>query len=192
MKTVKVVAAVICDDLNKKNKVFATARGYGEYKGKWEFPGGKIEEGETPSQALKREIEEELDTEINVGDYICTVEYDYPSFHLSMDCFFCEVVKGQLVLKEAEEAKWLTKDTIDSVEWLPADAMVVEKIKGLMVILGGCASSQNNAAPEAVVKMTEITEATVTESAATETAKPDETETEETVTESTTAESNWK
>ena len=192
MKTVKVVAAVICDDLNKKNKVFATARGYGEYKGKWEFPGGKIEEGETPSQALKREIEEELDTEINVGDYICTVEYDYPSFHLSMDCFFCEVVKGQLVLKEAEEAKWLTKDTIDSVEWLPADAMVVEKIKGLMVILGGCASSQNNAAPEAAVKMTEITEATVTESAATEPAKPDETETEETVTESTTAESDWK
>lgn len=130
MKTVKVVAAVICDDLNKRNKVFATARGYGEYKGKWEFPGGKIEEGETPQQALKREIEEELDTEINVGEYICTVEYDYPSFHLSMDCFFCEVVKGQLVLKEAEEARWLTKDTIDSVEWLPADVMVVEIIKG--------------------------------------------------------------
>jgi 8-oxo-dGTP diphosphatase len=131
MKTVRVAAAVIKDG----ERFFATARGYGEYKGKWEFPGGKIEEGETSQQALKREIEEELDTEINVGEYICTVEYDYPSFHLSMDCFFCEVVKGQLVLKEAEEAKWLTKDTIDSVEWLPADVMVVEKIKGLMPIL---------------------------------------------------------
>ena len=125
MKTVSVVAAVIKD----KDRIFATARGYGEYKGWWEFPGGKIEQGETPQQALIREIKEELDTEIRVGDLIDIIEYDYPTFHLSMDCFWAEVVAGNLVLKEAAAAKWLTKETLDSVEWLPADITLIEKIK---------------------------------------------------------------
>ena len=114
MKIVRVVAAVI----RHGDKIFATQRGYGEMKGGWEFPGGKIEEGETPQQALKREIEEELDSEIQVGELIETIEYDYPSFHLSMDCFWCEVLKGDLVLKEHEAAKWLDKDSLDSVAWL--------------------------------------------------------------------------
>lgn len=109
MKTIRVVAAVICDSMQEKYKIYATARGYGDYKGQWEFPGGKIEPGETSQQALKREIEEELDTEIAVEDLIGTIEYDYPAFHLSMDCFWCEVVSGELVLKEAEAARWLTK-----------------------------------------------------------------------------------
>ena len=125
MKTIKVVAAVIKDN----DRIFATARGYGEYKGWWEFPGGKIEQGETPQQALIREIKEELDTEIRVGELIDTIEYDYPIFHLSMDCFWAEVVAGNLVLKEAAAAKWLTKETLDSVEWLPADITLIEKIK---------------------------------------------------------------
>ena len=125
MKTVSVVAAVIKD----KDRIFATARGYGEYKGWWEFPGGKIEQGETPQQALIREIKEELDTEIRVGELIDTIEYDYPTFHLSMDCCWAEVVAGNLVLKEAAAAKWLTKETLDSVEWLPADITLIEKIK---------------------------------------------------------------
>ena len=125
MKTVSVVAAVIKD----KDRIFATARGYGEYKGWWEFPGGKIEQGETPQQALIREIKEELDTEISVGELIDTIEYDYPTFHLSMDCFWAEVVAGNLELIEAAAAKWLTKETLDSVEWLPADITLIDKIK---------------------------------------------------------------
>lgn len=129
MKTVRVVAAVIkAIKENGEPIIFATQRGYGDFKGGWEFPGGKIEEGETPQEALKREIMEELDTEISVGELINTVEYDYPTFHLSMDCFWCEIVKGDLVLKEHEAAKWVTKEQLNSVEWLPADIKLVENI----------------------------------------------------------------
>ena len=132
MKTIRVVAAVMCDSMQEKTRIFATARGYGEFKGLWEFPGGKVEPGETAQQALVREIREELATKIEVGDLIETVEYDYPDFHLSMDCFWCEVIEGQLVLLEAQEARWLTKDELDSVKWLPADYGLVEKIRELM------------------------------------------------------------
>ena len=132
MKTVKVVAAIICDDMKEKNKIFATARGYGDLKGGWEFPGGKVESGETPQQALIREIIEELDTEIKVGELIDTVKYDYPTFHLSMDCFWAEVKAGHLELKEAEAAKWLTKNQLDSVTWLPADIMLIDQIRKCM------------------------------------------------------------
>ncbi len=128
MKTIRVVAAVI----RSEDKIFATARGYGEFKGQWEFPGGKIEPGETPEAALAREIKEELETEIKVGELIHTIEYDYPAFHLSMDCFWCEIIKGDLVLKEAEDAKWLTKDHLYDVKWLPADITLIEKIKKQM------------------------------------------------------------
>ena len=130
MKTIRVVAAII-KAVNKENEpiIFATQRGYGDFKGGWEFPGGKIEEGETPQEALKREIVEELSTEIAVGELIDTIEYDYPTFHLSMDCFLAEIVSGDLVLKEHEAAKWLTKEELDSLEWLPADFTLIDKIK---------------------------------------------------------------
>ena len=128
MKTVKVVAAIIIHE----NKIFATQRGYGEFKDGWEFPGGKIEPGETPQEALVREIKEELDIEIEVKDFLETVEYDYPGFHLSMDCFFCTIKSGELVLKEHEAAKWLTVETLDSVDWLPADQGLVEGIREYM------------------------------------------------------------
>ena len=125
MKTIRLVAAVICQN----GKIFATQRGYGEWKDGWEFPGGKIEPGETPEEALKREIQEELDTEILVKERIDTIEYDYPKFHLSMDCFWCEIVSGKLKLKEHEAARWLTKESLDSVDWLPADQALIEKIR---------------------------------------------------------------
>ena len=130
MKTIRVVAAVI-KAVNENNEpiIFATQRGYGEFKGGWEFPGGKIETGEPSKEALKREIMEELDTEISVGELIDTIEYDYPEFHLSMDCFWCEMVSGDLVLKEHEAAKWLDKEMLYSVDWLPADVRLIEKIK---------------------------------------------------------------
>ena len=128
MKVIRVAAAIIIEE----NRVFATQRGYGEFKDGWEFPGGKIEEGETSREALVREIQEELDTQIVVGELLDTVEYDYPNFHLSMDCFICKIQSGDLVLKEHEAAKWLTKDTLYSVDWLPADLGLIEKIEKIL------------------------------------------------------------
>ena len=125
MKTIRVVAAIIMHD----GKIFATQRGYGEFEGGWEFPGGKIEPNETPQNALIREIKEELNIEINVGELLDTVEYDYPNFHLSMDCFMCTISSGEIVLNEHSAAKWLTKETLNTVDWLPADLGLIEKLK---------------------------------------------------------------
>ena len=132
MKTIKVVATVICNSLKEEKRIFATAKGYGEFKGQWEFPGGKVEVGETPKQALVREIKEELEIDIKVGDLIDTIKYDYPTFHLSMDCFWCEIIQGELKLVEAEAARWLTKEELYDVQWLPADISLIAKIEKLM------------------------------------------------------------
>lgn len=132
MKTVRVAAAVICDDMDNPGKIFATAKGYGEFKGQWEFPGGKIEAGESPEEALVREIREELETEIEVGALIHTIEYDYPAFHLSMDCFLAKVKRGGLVLKEAEAARWLTKSELYEVQWLPADISLIKVLEKML------------------------------------------------------------
>ena len=132
MKTIEVAAAVIVDSFENITEVFATERGYGEFKGQWEFPGGKIEVGETPQQALIREIQEELTVKIKVGKLIDTIEYDYPKFHLNMKCFLCVIVDGEIILKEAEDSKWLNKDELYGVNWLPADITLIDKIADFM------------------------------------------------------------
>ncbi len=125
MKSIEVVAGIITDS----GKIFATQRGYGDYKDFWEFPGGKMEPGETPQQALARELREELSVEVDVGEFVCTVEYDYPGFHLTMHCFYCSVTGGTLTLLEHEAAKWLDMEQIHSVDWLPADVVVVNALE---------------------------------------------------------------
>ena len=133
MKTVNVVAAIICDDYKKKTKIFATQRGYGEFKDGWEFPGGKIEEGETPEQALVREIREELRADIKVGELFYTVEYDYPKFHMEMSCYLCSLISDEIELVEHEAARWLDPDDVWSVKWLPSDVEVIEDLFGGLV-----------------------------------------------------------
>ncbi len=128
-KVIKVVAAIICDSISNKHKIFATSRGYGEWKGFWEFPGGKVEENETSQNALKREIKEELNVEVVVDKLLETVEYDYPEFHLSMECYWCEIEEGNLTLLEADEGRWLLGKDLYSVEWLPADIKILHKIE---------------------------------------------------------------
>ena len=130
MKTIKVVAAIICDG----DKVFATQRGYGEFEGWWEFPGGKIEPGESHHEALKREIREELEVDIHVGERLCTVEYDYPAFHLTMHCYFCSIANGEVELLEHKSARWLRRDELNEVEWLPADVSVVNSLQSTVYI----------------------------------------------------------
>ena len=125
MKKIEVVAAII----RKDDKIFATQRGYGDFKDGWEFPGGKMEPGETPEESLKREIWEELSAAINVDSFVCTVDYDYPQFHLTMHCYYCSLLDDALHLNEHEAARWLTKDQLDCVDWLPADWVVVEAIR---------------------------------------------------------------
>ena len=132
MKTIEVAAAVIVDSFENITEVFATERGYGEFKGQWEFPGGKIEVGETPQQALIREIQEELTVKVKVGKLIDTIEYDYPKFHLNMKCFLCVIVDGDIILKEAEDSKWLNKDELYGVNWLPADITLIDQIADFM------------------------------------------------------------
>ena len=138
MKIVKVVAAIIHgrhENLNtgeSTHKIFATQRGYGEFEGGWEFPGGKVEPGEFPEDAIVREIREELDIQIEVERYIATIEYDYPKFHLSMDCFLCRIISGDLILKEHEAARWLSKEELDSVDWLPADITIIDKVREIL------------------------------------------------------------
>ena len=131
MKTIHVVAAIIYDG----DRILATQRGYGPYKDGWEFPGGKIEAGETPQEALKREIMEELDTVIKVDEELMTVDYDYPDFHLHMNCFWARIIEGNLILKEHEASKWLNADEIWNVNWLPADMIVAEKIIELIATI---------------------------------------------------------
>ena len=139
MNTVKVVAAIIHGHHIKTNtgesthEILATQRGYGEFAGGWEFPGGKVEPGESPEDAIVREIREELDIKIEVERYIDTIEYDYPKFHLSMDCFLCRIISGDLILKEHEAGKWLGKDELDSVDWLPADITIIDKIREMLL-----------------------------------------------------------
>ena len=130
MKTIEVVAAVICDG----ERVFATQRGYGEFEGWWEFPGGKIEPGESHHEALKREIREELDVDIHVGERLCSVEYDYPTFHLTMHCYLCSLASGCLTLREHKEARWLAHNELNSVQWLPADVSVVDSLQSALYI----------------------------------------------------------
>jgi 8-oxo-dGTP diphosphatase len=128
VRSIRVVAAII----EKDGKIFATQRGYGDYKDWWEFPGGKIEPGESPEEALVREIREELDTEISVGDFLTSVEYDYPKFHMAMDCFMCSIISGRLTLLEHEAARWLAADELWQVKWLPSDIRVIEELEKRM------------------------------------------------------------